>query len=831
MPETGPIQIAHFGTPFAATATRHSRSVRRQRFHGIYKNAPCVTASSIYRAAFVMRRVESSSKPPSPADWRPVVVRRSARLITVIGVPATAIIVFSPSPFSLFDRLSVAAITVVTALIALLARDPRRGQVLAAVLVGSLVALCMELAMRMGMVPGLAFVLGGTLVLVAIFFGPRAVWWVLVTTSGAMVALGAANQAGWLHPTDPAQAFDWSKMSVWVRVAAGYVGVMSVTASAVATVIAHLEESLRDRDRLLVAEREAIFENERLLTAEKHARERLSRLQQVTASLSRASTPDEVIDAVCRITCEGMEGFSAVVWMRGDDGALRIAGSWGSTTEYLDHFRVVPPDADLPVQHVARSGQPMWIETEEDSLAASSDAHARALAAGRLKSYCIFALAVNGVVRGVLGFSQPIGHRFDDDEKGYYTALSLHCAYALERATLHEAAREAAARAEAANRIKDEFLSTVSHELRTPLNAITGWVHMLRSGSVPAERREHALQVIDRNAGAQAKLIADLLDVSRISAGHLRLNIAPVDLPLIVQMAIDSVKPAAEAKGIRIAAILEADQPVLGDVGRLQQVVWNLLTNGVKFSARGGVLEVALRHEAPNVVVTVRDHGEGIHPAFLPFLFEPFRQADAGFKRLHGGLGLGLTITRKLVELHGGTIQAHSDGAGKGATFVVRVPAASKRTASQPDAAEVVRAPDLLAGRALRGLQVLLVEDEPDTRELLLALFDACGANARGASSAADALAQFNRGRPDVIVSDVGLRGEDGLTLVRTLRSLPGGDVPAVALTAFARAADRDVALAAGFDAHVAKPIEPERFLKVVTGLLKDRRARQALQA
>jgi CheY-like chemotaxis protein/anti-sigma regulatory factor (Ser/Thr protein kinase) len=317
-----------------------------------------------------------------------------------------------------------------------------------------------------------------------------------------------------------------------------------------------------------------------------------------------------------------------------------------------------------------------------------------------------------------------------------------------------------------------------------------------------------------------------LLDVSRINAGHLQLNAAPVEPAHVVQLAIDSVKPVSDAKGVRIAATVGDNAPILGDLGRLHQVLCNLLTNSVKFSPDGGVVEIAVALAPPNVVITVRDHGEGIDPEFMPHLFEPFRQADAGSARSRGGLGLGLTITKRLVELHRGTIEAHSDGEGRGATFIVRLPSASRRDAATDAPALSPDANPSAAGE-LDGLHVLLIEDEPDTRELLLNLFDVCGANACGMSSAADAMAQFHRDRPDIIVSDVGLPGEDGLTFLRKLRHLPGGDVPAVALTAFVRPEDREVALAAGFDAHVAKPIEPEEFLHIVTQVLRDRRARE----
>ncbi len=765
------------------------------------------------------------------ADWRSLVLKRTSRLIAAVSVPAVLIVAATPGPYGLRERVSLVGIAAAMVLTAWLARDARRFRALAAFLTGTITVLCLGLVTRTGMGPGLALALGSCLVLVAIFFGNRAVWAVTAGTTLAMLGTGAAIRAGLVHPADPAAMFDWTKMSIWVRIAAGFVAATSIAASAVAIVIAHLEDSLRDRDRLLVAERQAVLENVRLFEAEKRARERLARLQQITASLSRASTPEEVIEAACRTSSEALEGQSASLWRLGGDGALRLAGSWGAPYDLLDQFRIIPMGANLPAQHVVRTGRPLWVETEDDYRTASPEVHAAACAAGRLVSFCLLPLAMDGVVKGVVVFVQPIGHRFDDDERAYYATISMHCAQALERATLHDAARELALRAEAANRLKDEFLSTVSHELRTPLNAITGWVHMLRADQVPAEGREHALQVIDRNARVQAKLVADLLDVNLIRAGRLRMNVALVDPAVVVQMAIDSVRPAAEANGVLIAAFMKTNEQVLGDAGRLHQVVCNLITNGVKFSPHGGRVDIALAHEPPDVVISVRDYGDGIKADFLPFLFEPFRQAEAGFARSHGGLGLGLTITKKLVELHGGTIQAESDGEGRGATFVIRLPSGSRRTGARQGAPALSSGPILTAAPEFRGLRVLIVEDEPDTRELLLALFNVSGAYACGASSAAEAIELFHREKPEVIVSDVGLRGEDGLTFVRTLRSLPGGDLPVVALTGFARPEDRENALAAGFDAHVTKPVEPERLLQVVTQALRERHSRERVRA
>jgi signal transduction histidine kinase/ActR/RegA family two-component response regulator len=764
---------------------------------------------------------------PPGADWRPLVLRRTSRLIAFVGVPGVLVTAITPGPYGFGERISLFAIAVVMLVTAWRSRDPRWFRALAVLLTGTVMLICLGLVARVGIGPGLALALGSCLVLVAIFFGRRAVWVMATATTMAILGIGAANRAGWLHPADPAAMFDWTKMSVWVRVSAGYVAATSIAAAAVAMVIAHLEESLRDRDRLLVAEREARLENVRLLEGEKRARERLGGLHRIIASLSSASMPGEVIEAACRTSSEALGGQSVSIWRLGADGALRLAGSWAAPFDLLDQFRVIPLGAPLPAQHVVRTGQPLWVETEDDFRAVSQELYAAARSAGRLLSFCLFPLALEGVIRGVVAFVQPLGHRFDDDERAYYATISVHCAEALERAIMHENARDVAVRAEAANRLKDEFLSTVSHELRTPLNAITGWVHMLRSGSVPADRREHAMQVIDRNARAQAKLIADLLDANLIRAGRLRMNVAPIEPAAAVQMAIDSVKPAAEAKGLFMAAIVGGNEPILGDVGRLHQIVCNLLTNAVKFSHSGGRVEITLGHEPPDVVITVRDYGEGIKAEFLPSLFEPFRQAEAGAARSHGGLGLGLAITKKLVEMHGGTIEAHSDGEGRGATFVVRLPTISRRADARPAAPAPTAEPKLTAGGELAGLRILVVEDEPDARELLLALFEVCGAQGHGASSAAEALDLVRAGRPDLIVADVGLAGEDGLSFLRTLRNLPGGDMPAVALTAFVRPEDRDEALAAGYDAHVGKPIEPERLLRIVTMVLRERRSRE----
>ncbi|HEU4406959.1 MAG TPA: ATP-binding protein [Polyangiaceae bacterium] len=389
-----------------------------------------------------------------------------------------------------------------------------------------------------------------------------------------------------------------------------------------------------------------------------------------------------------------------------------------------------------------------------------------------------------------------------------------------DRVDLLERERAARERAEEAGRAKDEFLGVVSHELRTPLNAVLGWARLLQAGSLPADQQAKALEVIERNAAAQAQLIDDLLDVSGIIAGKLRLEPRPIDVAAAVGAAAEAVRPAAEAKALRFEADLDPSAgPVAGDAVRLQQIAWNLLSNAVKFTPRGGRVRARVARRGGHVELRVEDTGEGIPAAFLPHVFERFRQRDGSTTRRHGGLGLGLAIVKHLVELHGGRVWAESEGEGKGAAFTVELPLAAGpgAAARAPAAAPLPSSPPGLAG-----LRVLVVDDDADARALAASVLAGCGAAVRTAASAADALAEVRRERPDVVVSDVGMPGEDGYAFVRRLRALPpgeGGATPAAALTAYASATDRRAALAAGFQMHVAKPVEPADLLATVAAL------------
>ncbi|HEU4411709.1 MAG TPA: ATP-binding protein, partial [Polyangiaceae bacterium] len=390
----------------------------------------------------------------------------------------------------------------------------------------------------------------------------------------------------------------------------------------------------------------------------------------------------------------------------------------------------------------------------------------------------------------------------------------------VEKAALLKREQAARAEAEHANRLKDEFLATVSHELRTPLNAILGWVRMLREGRVPEGDAPRVLETVERNARAQSQVIDDLLDVGRILSGKLQLQRQAVSVASVARAALESIRPAADAKRVTLSAALDEGARAIGDEGRLEQVFWNLLSNAVKFTPAGGRVEVALRRDGASVEASVTDTGQGIAPDFLPHVFERFRQAEGGTTRRHGGLGLGLSIVKHLVERHGGNIEAKSDGEGKGATFRFRLPAAP------PPPVSPSRAPgrDSRLRHELVGLRVLAVDDDPDALELMRAILEGHGARVETAASAADAFEAFRHSAPDLLVSDIGMPDEDGYALIRKVRALPpdeGGRVPAIALTAFTRADDRARALSAGFRAHVAKPIEPDELTGVIASLVR----------
>jgi signal transduction histidine kinase/ActR/RegA family two-component response regulator len=366
----------------------------------------------------------------------------------------------------------------------------------------------------------------------------------------------------------------------------------------------------------------------------------------------------------------------------------------------------------------------------------------------------------------------------------------------------------------AANRAKDEFLAILSHELRTPLMPILTWAGLLREHTLDAQTAERGLAAIERSAKLQARIVEDLLDVSRAITGKLRLNVQPVMLYAVVRGAIDSARPAADAKSIVLDVEPAPDvRLVSGDPDRLQQVVWNLLSNAIKFTPEGGRVEVRLTQAGEHVRLSVRDDGAGIDPALLPRLFERFWQADTSSTRMHGGLGLGLAVVRHLVELHGGTMQAASDGKGRGATFTVTLPALSAPAVPVDDAVR-----DRTAA-TLHGVKVLVVDDDLDTCDIVGAVLESAGAEVRTCLSARAALTVMDAWAPDILVSDIAMPGDDGYALIRTIRARKadqGGRIVAVALTAYARQEDRAKALSAGFQVHVGKPVEPLQLVRIV---------------
>ncbi len=379
-----------------------------------------------------------------------------------------------------------------------------------------------------------------------------------------------------------------------------------------------------------------------------------------------------------------------------------------------------------------------------------------------------------------------------------------------------------------ANRLKDEFLATLSHELRSPLSAIRMWASLLRTGKLDEEKAARAVEAIERGVITQAQLIADLLDVSRIVAHKLVLDIRPVDLTAVTEAALDAVREAAGAKHIRLEQVIEpVAGRVEGDPARLQQIVWNLLANATKFSRPGGRVILRVASAGSQAIISVRDEGEGIEPEFLPHVFERFRQADNTQVRQHGGLGLGLSIVYDLVTLHGGTIEGKSKGPGRGATFVVRLPLVYHRREAEP----VVAPRPALSGErfhpvlTLRGVRVLVVDDDPDARESIVAVLEQCGATVGAVKSAAEAVETLEREPPDVLLSDIAMPGVDGYSLLGQARArFRDMRMPAAALTAYAGPEDRARALAAGFEAHVAKPIEPAELVAVVADLARGTR-------
>ncbi len=443
---------------------------------------------------------------------------------------------------------------------------------------------------------------------------------------------------------------------------------------------------------------------------------------------------------------------------------------------------------------------------------------------GHLPVRSYLAVSVKGLAGQVIGglffgHSQP--GRFTEQHERLAVGTAAWASVALENARLY-------AEAQAANRMKDDFLAVLSHELRTPLNAMLGYSRLLRSGMLDSEQVERALETVERNTRWLAQIVEDVLDVSRIVSGKIRLDVQAVRLPAVIDNAVATIQPAADAKGVHLHTVIDPSAPaVSGDPDRLQQVIWNLLSNAVKFTPRDGRVQIRLERVDSRVQVVVADTGAGIRSDFLPFVFERFRQGDSGPARKTGGLGLGLSIVRHIVEMHGGSVQAESDGEGRGSTFIIRLPLMILQPSPPTERRELPAAPIIqpLAGlQSLAGVRILVVDDEADSRGLLQVVLEAAGATVTAAASAAEALAALESEVPDALIADIGMPDMDGFDLIKRVRALPSADasqVPAAALTAFARSEDRTTALQSGFEMHLAKPVEPSELVASVATLVR----------
>jgi PAS domain S-box-containing protein len=564
-----------------------------------------------------------------------------------------------------------------------------------------------------------------------------------------------------------------------------------------------------------------------------HAREQAAFLAEAGTVLGSSLDYEGTLAAVARLAVPTIADWCAVDIL-GERGALHRLAVAHVDPAKVELARILqeryPSDPDAPggVHEVIRSREPRMmsrIPSELLDAAARDDEHRRVIRELRLTSYMCVPLIAQGKAVGAITFvSAESGREYSDGDLRLARELAARASLAVENARSY-------AQATQASRLKDEFLATLSHELRTPLNAVLGYARMLKLGTLAPDRARPALEAVERNATALKQIIEDVLDVSRIVAGRLRLNVEPVDLAGILHEACATVMPAADAKGVRVESVIDPMvTPVSGDPDRLLQIVWNLLSNAIKFTSRGGKVQLRLGRVNSHVEVTVSDTGIGIVPEFLPFVFDRFRQADASFSREHGGLGLGLSIAKQLAEVHGGTITVASGGAGHGATFTLRLPLMIVHAPpGAPDVREQPltdrRAPALEEVPRLNGVRVLAVDDEADSLDLMRTVLEGAGAEVTTAGSGAAALHTIKHQAPDVIVSDIGMAGMDGLQLIRAVRRMdePARSIPAAALTAYARSQDRVTSLASGFQMHLVKPIDPLELIVAVSTLLPRR--------
>jgi PAS domain S-box-containing protein len=545
------------------------------------------------------------------------------------------------------------------------------------------------------------------------------------------------------------------------------------------------------------------------------ARERLHALATLAEALAVTLTLEQVGSVAVERAADLVRADVCSVHVLDEQSRqLALVAEYGLDRRTKESLRVL--GSDHPLYEIGAGGKAgVWIENPAQQPAVLLQLSPTDGAEIDAAFACVPLLA-EGRSFGMLSIGFREARSFSEDDREFIGTFARQCAQATARAR----------RLAAERRAKDEFLAVVSHELRTPLNAIAGWAQLLGRQDLDERRRAKGVDTIARNASAMTRLIEDLLDSSRATSGKLQLQLQLVDLTHVITTALDSLRPTATARGVALVSNLPPEAPrMLGDPPRLQQILANLLSNAIKFSYAGAAIEVALRASETELEVSVKDFGRGIAPEFLPYVFEPFRQQDGSSSRGYGGLGLGLSISRQLVELHGGHIVAHSQGPGHGATFTMAFPASTAQASPDSRAATSAVALGNDAGdrpAQVRGVGVLVVDDDDDARELVASILEDCGCRVCVARSAAEAMQRLSEDHPDVLLSDIGMPGEDGYALIRKVRALPsehGGKIPAAAVTAFTRPDDRRKVFDAGYLIHLPKPVEPTELIAVVSTL------------
>lgn len=577
------------------------------------------------------------------------------------------------------------------------------------------------------------------------------------------------------------------------------------------------------------------LENE--IVVRKQAEERLATEHAVTRTLAEAGNLETASKAILKAFCVHLKAEVCCLWLPNEANTklalaqVEISSEAGDVVSFVNESRRLKfkIGVGLPGQ-VWEKNAPVWLPSTVRGEKFPRASHAATVG---LHSAIGFPIKIGREFFGVIEFFTRRPLLSDRNLLNMLEATGSEIGQFIQRKRV-EAEREnllmreksLREQAEKASRLKDEFLATVSHELRTPLNAILGWGQMLHTGKLKDADRDRALETIYRNAKSQAQLIDDLLDTSRLITGNLRLNLSPTSIIQVIESALDVVRPAAEAKTINLSAVYHSKiETITCDPHRLQQMIWNLLTNAVKFTPNGGTIKIALEQTGDNIQITVSDNGQGIPTEFLPFVFDRFRQADSSSTRLHGGLGLGLAIVRHLAELHGGSVKATSGGENEGAVFTITLPvtlAVSAHKETQVEEINGHRKKSENSNLELEGLRILIVDDDADTCEMLAFTLNQWGAQAQASGSVSEAFASLNEWQPDVLLTDINMPGEDGYALIGKLRALTPekiANIPAIALTALARPEDSEQAISAGFQLHFAKPVDTQKLAEAILNL------------